>query len=295
LANDHDFAADLVIRQLLLRGVEVHRINTDHLTERAATWSHDAEVAGSPKHNSVWLRQILPEPRPFDTTAEIDEFLVQREQWRSWLSSLESSAQRWVNPLWASRRAENKIVQLRAATDGGIGTPRTIVTNDKLEALRFAENGACVVKALASAYFPFSDSSFMFTKSFKEAMDLDERDWLAQPLIVQQAIFPTDDIRVFVVGERVFAARTHVDQLDWRSDSSAVWRRYEVEDRLARQCVRLVRGLGLTYGALDFVAQGDNLWFLECNQAGEFAFIDRPLELGVVDALTSLLAGDGGN
>jgi glutathione synthase/RimK-type ligase-like ATP-grasp enzyme len=135
----------------------------------------------------------------------------------------------------------------------------------------------------------------MFTKSFKEAMDLDERDWLAQPLIVQQAIFPKDDIRVFVVGERVFAARTHVDQLDWRSDSSAVWRRYEVEDRLARQCVRLVRGLGLTYGALDFVAQGDNLWFLECNQAGEFAFIDRPLELGVVDALTSLLAGDGGN
>jgi hypothetical protein len=48
--------------------------------------------------------------------------------------------------------------------------------------------------------------------------------------------------------------------------------------------------LGLRYAAFDFVDDGERAWFLEANQAGEWTFIDRPLRLGIAEALTSMLS-----
>jgi hypothetical protein len=47
--------------------------------------------------------------------------------------------------------------------------------------------------------------------------------------------------------------------------------------------------MGLRYAAFDFVLDGDVLWFLEANQAGEWVFIDRPLKLGIAQALAEYL------
>jgi hypothetical protein len=50
--------------------------------------------------------------------AAVDDFLVAREQWRAWLTDLaESPDTRWLNPLWAARSAENKLVQMRVALE----------------------------------------------------------------------------------------------------------------------------------------------------------------------------------
>lgn len=294
LTNHRDFAADTVIRCLGERGVAVDRWNAED--ERVVAWRPEREQL-RPRPRAVWLRQVLPEPATARTVATVDDFLVTREQWRAWLTDLaEDPGPRWMNDLWAARRAENKLIQLRVAGGCGLDVPPTLLTNSRAEALRHrAAVGPCVVKSVASAYFPFSDSSFMFTVDLAEAAELADSDWAAQPVLVQKTIGKSEDVRVFVVGDFTAAASTRVDVTDWRTASGeAEWARREPPPRVIESCRAYLRSMGLAYGAFDFaVDDASDWWFLECNQAGEFAFVDRPLGLGVADAISGWLAGEG--
>lgn len=293
LTNQRDFAADRVIRCLQDLDVPVERWNAED--ERVVAWRPE-QVQLDPPPRAVWLRQYLPEPTIMGTVREVDDFLVAREQWRTWLSDLaEDPAPRWMNPLWASRRAENKLVQLRVARECGLEAPATLMTNNRAEALRHqVAVGPCVVKSVASAYFPFSDSSFMFTVDLDDAADLPEDEWSAQPLLVQKTVIKGADVRVFMVGDFAAAVATHVDATDWRTASSdAEWEYQDIPPCIVDSCLAYLQSLGLAYGAFDFVVdQTSQWWFLECNQAGEFSFADRPLNLGVADAIAEWLAGE---
>lgn len=291
VTNERDFAADIVIQRILSRGQEVERWNTETL--RQVSW-HPEQPPSTRRASAVWLRQFLAEPTITETVTEVDDFLVAREQWRTWLTDLSEAPVPWMNPLWAARRAENKLIQLRTTVEVGLSVPATIVTNSRDEAARHqSEVGSCIVKSVAAAYFPFSTSSFMFTRPLDEALDLGSDDWAAQPVIVQKQIQPRIDVRVFVVGSFSAAASALVDDVDWRTNSAdAVWDRFDAPDGLIDLCRAYLESFGLVYGAFDFAFDGNTCWFLECNQAGEFAFVDRPLRLGVGDAIAAWLCGD---
>ncbi len=47
--------------------------------------------------------------------------------------------------------------------------------------------------------------------------------------------------------------------------------------------------MGLRYAAFDFIDDGEDIWFLEANQAREWLFIDRPLQMGISEAITDVL------
>lgn len=290
ITNERDFAADLVIDRVQRAGAWVERWNTE--TPREIVWT-PSEPPSSSSASAVWLRQHLPDPACTNTVAEVDDFLVAREQWRAWLTDLAETDTRWMNPLWAARRAENKLVQLRTATHLGFDVPPTIVTNSKSVALGHQlQTGPCVVKSVAAAYFPFSTSAFMFTTPLAEALELSEADWAGAPVVVQKTVTPRTDIRVFVVGSHASGAAATVDGPDWRIHSGeTTWTRWDPPADLIGRCRAYNKALGLTYSAFDFAYDGATAWFLECNQAGEFAFIDRPLNLGVADAIAAWLIG----
>jgi glutathione synthase/RimK-type ligase-like ATP-grasp enzyme len=296
LANQRDFAADAVVRHLHDAEVPVVRWNAETLAQEAADWQPGDAHA---RFASIWLRQFLPEPAPAASVNDLDETLVVRTQWSSWLASLDEPGVRWVNPLWAARRAENKIVQLRAATALGLPVPPTTVTSNRDTATRFRDaqpDRAAVVKSLSAGYFGYSDQAFMFTENLTDDL-LDHPDaWTAQPLIVQCRLARLQDIRVIVVNEDVFAAALHVDpstqsDTDWRLTPGRPWHPLEVPEEDATRYRALTRELGLTYAAIDLIDDGTTHWFLEANQAGEFAFIDNPLRLGVAEAIARALAG----
>ncbi|RNL62868.1 hypothetical protein EFK50_14135 [Nocardioides marmoriginsengisoli] len=292
VTNERDFAADVVVARLQASGYPVERLNTE--TDLQVVWRPD-EPPLAARYSAVWLRQFLADPTPQDSVNDVDDFLVTREQWRTWLTDLaEHAPTRWMNPLWSARRAENKLIQLRTAVSVGLRVPATIVTNSRDEAAAHqAKVGRSIVKALASAFFPFSDSGFMFTRPLDEALALDATNWTQQPVIVQAAIHPRTDIRIFIIGtDFAAAARTEVDAVDWRTRSGeAEWERCEPPEDILERCRNYLSAFDLVYGAFDFAFDGDTWWFLECNQAGEFAFADRPLELGVAEAITTWLCG----
>ncbi len=294
LTNDHDYAADRIVHLLHEGG---HQVDRWHLDPQAMgplsiDWRSSDEPA-SADYDSIWLRQFLPEATTAQTIYEVDDTLVSREQWRTWLTDLaECSRPRWMNPLWASRRAENKLIQLRQAGAVGLPVPATVVTNSRQTAIEHARvHGPCVVKTVASAFNAFSDSSFVFTRPLADALAAGDADWKSQPLVIQQRIDPCIDVRVIVVDRFTAAARTSLDGVDWRTRSrEAVWVPHELDASTREACIALVERMGLVYGAIDFAFDGTHHWFLECNQAGEFAFIDTPLELGVAPAIATWLA-----
>jgi glutathione synthase/RimK-type ligase-like ATP-grasp enzyme len=288
LTNLRDLAADDVIRRLDAAGVEVLRMNADDCArEPLPTWSLDSENhAGI---GAVWWRQfeIPAEGSPF--ADPVDELAVVRAQWRAWLTTLARPDIPWVNDLWAARRAEDKITQLRTARSIGFALPETIITNDPRAAADFADRRNAVVKTLAAAYFETSQNGFVYTTALEGALEIPSEAWYAQPVVVQQRVSGVD-IRVVALAGRCFGASCETDVLDWRTaGTGARWTQWEVPGPLATLCHQYLRALNLRYAAFDFVLDGERLWFLEANQAGEWVFIDRSLGLGIVQALTSLL------
>lgn len=99
----------------------------------------------------------------------------------------------------------------------------------------------------------------------------------AGPTLLQQCVPKHADIRLTCVGDEVFAARKAADpdQVDGRfTDHGGAWAPAEVPPRIT-EAVRAYMSLAqLAYGAFDFAEDGDGTWwFLECNQGGQFGFI----------------------
>jgi hypothetical protein len=294
LTNEADFGADEIIHRIDLGRVSIRRLNIEDVTTHPVESSEVLDRDVYPDVRAVWWRQFVPGAgQPPRLGVPDDDLIVQRSQWSSFLSLFDWPDVAWVNPLWSARRAENKLVQLRAAAMCGFQPPATIVTNDAKQAARFQRrHGMCVVKSLATAYFEFTDQAFVFTEFLTDDVLDNGARWHAQPVIVQAFVPRALDVRVVVVGDQCFAAEAAVGGSDWRKDPEAAkWKRRACSSALQDNCRRYVSGLGLRYAAFDFALANDQMWFLEANQAGEWLFLDRPLELGIAQALATQLTG----
>ena len=284
LTNERDFAADDVIWRLKEKGVEILRLNIESC-HRSSVPVWEIDNTGAP--TVVWWRQFETEELPEDLPA-IDDLLVSRAQWRTWISMFSTPNAIWVNDIWAARRAENKIEQLRVANAIGFHVPRTIVTNDQNAARAFREDvGDAVVKSLASAYFAFSDQSFVFTEMVDDVV-LDEANlWSSSPVIVQESLIGSLDARIVAFGGRAYGALCTGKGSDWRKIpfEQDLWRSWDVPVGVSNRCHAYLKRFGLEYGAFDFMIRGDEPYFLEANQAGEWLFLDRALDLGISEGL----------
>jgi hypothetical protein len=291
LSNERAFAADGVIALMRLAGVDIVRINSED-RPMVPDWSPSQHA---PSQTAIWWRQFIPEAAPARSVLELDDRLVVGEQWRTWISIFDAPGTYWMNPIWSARSAENKVNQLRIATSCGFDVPPTLVTNSSASARAFRQDvGPCILKTLRAGYFGYSDSAFMFTRRLtSEILDMDE--WEQQPIIVQARIEPRVDIRLFVVHGSVAGAastKTHHDTDDWRTASHEVeWWPWTVPASMAAACIDYTHRFNLEYCAFDFASDDERIWFLEGNQAGEFSFLDRPLELGIGSAIANALAG----
>jgi hypothetical protein len=117
------------------------------------------------------------------------------------------------------------------------------------------------------------------------------------PIIFQAYVAKQLEVRVTVVGDRVFAAEIHSQQ---SNRSKIDWRRYDLDatpyfshelpDELAERCVKLVSESGLTYGTIDLILTPDDRYvFLELNSAGEYCWIEQMTGLPISTAIADFL------
>jgi len=193
---------------------------------------------------------------------------------------------RWVSHPLATRLAENKLVQLRAAEHAGLRIPSTLVSQDPARIRSFcsAYPGA-IIKPVTS---PRGEqvSTAVVTQEL-----LDRDDILAlTPSIYQECIPGERHLRISVVGERCDGALIEAKDLDWRLNLSVPFSPYPLDSNLEQRLRATLRELGLVMGVFDVkLTDDDEPVFLEVNAQGQFLFVEALCGIPLADIFTAFL------
>lgn len=308
LANKWDLTVDLVVLELRRRNVSFVRLNTEDLPlwsavahfPSEAIWlrADDGTAIDASEITAVWNRRpghvfddLPPESRP---SAATKRFVT--DQWFVWLESLQLlKSVRWINHPTANGLMENKLRQLKLATELGFSIPETLVTNDAMEVKTWLRqlDGQAICKALYSPLIEEPDEdSFIFTNLFETIPDDFTESLSVAPVIFQRAILPKVDYRVTVVGSCVFSARVELADkiVDWRTAKAGVnFISCKLPLDIESQCQRYVAAAGLSFGAIDLLESKGLFYFLEINPNGEWGWLERPYGIPISAAICDLL------
>ncbi|MER5209687.1 ATP-grasp ribosomal peptide maturase [Streptomyces sp. NPDC002838] len=307
LTCEEDVTADMVVVHLNATGVPVVRLDPADLTggvSLSGEYVHGAfrghlSAAGRLVSigglRSVWVRRPgTPAARAAEPSAWLTE-----EASQALYGMLRSCDARWMNHPDAARRARHKPWQLRLAQRCGLPVPATLITTFPQAAREFAERYPDLVVKPVSGAHPQDPPRAVPTS--RVAPDTDFAAVAYGPTLLQRRVAKRADIRLTVVGERMLAARkagpddADADEVDVRfATAGSSWRPTDVPPRVATAVQAYLRAAELAYGAFDFAEDTDGTWwFLECNQSGQFGFIEVETGQPIARAIAEWLARPG--
>ena len=275
--------------------------------DRAGVAGRWAELGELRDVSAVWQAAVVGAELP-EMAPGVRETCVAASE-RAVIGLLDSLPAFQLDPRWNQLRADSKPDQLRLAQRLGLEIPETVITNDPDAVRAFARRaGPVVAKMLVppTATGPVHDGevAVMFTTAMTddELARLDGLDLC--PMIFQQRIETARDIRVTIVGKRLFAAAIDASARrggdpDWRShshahDAAPAWQPCDLPRALADRLVQLADRAGLNYGSVDLVARPDGSHvFLELNATGSFAFLGAPHAGAIAAAIADVLLDPG--
>jgi ATP-grasp ribosomal peptide maturase len=307
LTCEEDVTADMVVVRLHESGVPVVRLDPADLTDSVALSGEFAHgsfrghlAAGGRLVSigglrSVWVRRPgVPAARAAQPSAWLAE-----ESGQALYGMLRGSPARWMNHPDAARRARYKPWQLHLAQGCGLPVPATLITTFPRAAREFAERHPDLVVKPVSGTHPQDPPRAVPTSRVPPETDFSAV--ALGPTLLQRRVAKRADIRLTAVGDRLLAARKATlagadpDEVDVRfAASPEPWRPVEVPARVATAVHAYLREAGLAYGAFDFAEDGDGTWwFLECNQSGQFGFVEVDTGLPIARTIADWLARPG--
>lgn len=307
---------DWVEKELRLRGSKFIRINYEEsLTD--TLW--DIEISNNgiflkinghivqPK--AVWMRRwgypLIPKMQD-----ELSKFFVFNEflSMSSGLSSLIDT--KWINHPHKEKISTNKILQLVEAKELGWEIPNTLISNNLHEVIKFRNKLTHLIFKPVSANqsshhiaskltqvkmsneypedkYDYGDPhspSLIFTQELtNEKLEyLHALKWT--PVNFQQKIIKKSDIRVTVIGKKIFSCRIKSQNdtktsLDFRYMNiigNLPHEKIELGSEINARILLLMNKLGLVFGCLDFIEKHNgDLVFLEVNPSGQWLWIEQ--------------------
>lgn len=305
LSSVLDFATDRVCRALTERGVPFVRLNREQLPEWRLTLDPTDPLLTC-EHGRTWIvdgsgplgvwfrvgtfdRNLSAEP------ASLMEQL-QRTQWGAFMRSLMVfGTARWINRPDAVYRSEVKAVQLREASRSGFAVPATLMTNDPSIPTGRLPGATVAIKSMDTLLLREGPNQRFGYTTIVDWDALDRSGMELAPMTVQRALAPKLDLRVTVVGDRLWCVAVLADERpidgDWRlkTKESLRYDAHELPPEVMESCHRITRALGLTYAAIDLAVSEGEYWFIEVNPTGEWGWLDgpeRPIAAAIAEELT---------
>lgn len=212
----------------------------------------------------------------------------------------------WVSHPSRIKECRHKLRQLHLAQELGFEVPQTLVTNDpnKVRAFYDATGGKIIYKVLDKDVILHKDNvlkrpiteTVIYTTLIKP-YHLEYLDSVHYaPCLFQEYIQTQVDLRITVVGRRIFAAEIH----SLRTEQTKHGRNDDLANKpcqphqlplcLEQKCVSMVEELGLAYGAIDMILTPEGRYvFLEINPNGEYVWIESLTGLPISEALAEML------
>ncbi|MBI2632871.1 MAG: hypothetical protein HYW78_00570 [Parcubacteria group bacterium] len=239
---------------------------------------------------SIWYwKPLLPRALRTIQPQEHQIFIYRQflAMWRS-ISSLLSD-RIWVNDYYKSLEAENKPYQLKSASEIGLNIPDTVITSNPKKAKEFWDycRKEMVIKTLA---LNPTENSTIYTNKVTEELMLKIERLKSSPVILQKLVPKKHELRITVVGERIFPARIESDsEIDWRRSKIKI-QEYNLPKSIEIKCFQLLEALGLRYGCIDMMVTPANQHvFLEINPNGQWEFIEEQTGMPIGQAIAHLL------
>lgn len=280
--------------------VELRFPATDHSdAPSAALWPRGMKPPHSiwlSEVRSIWLRRRREHSLSDELKDEADRFISYNDS-RAALDGLLHVAMlrnvKVLNSFSNEIGAGNKVLQLAVAQECGFHVPRTLISNDPERSSTFVAKMQSSGRRVIAKGFRPPNGAIVFTR-FVSDVDLERLGLLDFSPVIFQEYVAGDDLRVTVVGERIFAAQVHLSssekQVDWRQDYFNRVSRCDVDLHTACQIRELMKRLGIEFGAIDLKRASDGtITFLEVNTGGQFLFVEIQTGLAISSAVAELL------
>lgn len=305
IANEEDLHAEAVESILKKKNIPVAKVSTDQFPSvvgltlewdvfgTAVLTLPDKRKLRREEINAVWWR------RP--TGYQIDDAIegkTTREFARiNCLHAFESFITilpaRHMNDIWMQRRAQRKGLQLETARECGLQIPYTLISNEPASVERATTSHSDIIYKALEKISGASDG----TKLLKPDDLLRLSQLRYGPAIFQEFIQPGFDLRIFIIGERIYAAKLssqHVyGKIDIRLDMGATIEPFSLPKEVKASLLELMKKLGLVFGAIDMkVDNNGNYFFLEVNPAGQWIYIEMETGQPITECIADWLAGE---
>lgn len=190
----------------------------------------------------------------------------------------------WVNPPEAIAMHVFKTLQLKVMHEAGLRIPETLVTNDPDAVIEFYErlNGNVIFKPVRGG---------AHTEKLKpEDLKPERLKELAKAPVQFQEMINGVDVRVYLVGDELFAGEIRAKSIDFRADPEAEIVPVTLPDTVAEDCKTVGKVLGLVFSGIDVrrTPQGEHV-FLEGNPSPMFMHFERMANYPISDRLVDML------
>ncbi|HVL38285.1 MAG TPA: hypothetical protein VM328_02730 [Fimbriimonadaceae bacterium] len=306
LSHDRDEHAAVVVDALERRGADVVLFDTARFPQRigltvhcssCAAWRASALVDERSRDLAltkvVWYRRPLPFELDEQVRSSEDRVFAYGECHAAVTGLWSCLDALWINDPVRDEVASRKMYQLNVASGVGLRIPRTCITNCPQEAAQFVaaegKNGT-IYKS-----FSATERSWRETRLLRSGEETLLDQVRLAPVIFQEHIPAVADLRVTVVGKKVFPAAIEIRQGDYQYDfrmamEQAVIRPHDLPREVQERLLNLMSFLGILYGAIDLRLTPDGEYvFLEVNPAGQWLFIEVMTGQPITEALCDLM------
>ena len=303
LSGIYDFSCDLVCLRLKEFGAPFVRLNREHLQDYAISLNPTKPILSingpgiqaeiGPELISVWFRQpIFLRNTPSQPLSPDKQ--LERSQWTAFMRALSVfDKAAWMNFPKATYLAESKPYQLLTAERCGFKVPQTIIGNS-LDAIKSEFKDTAVIKSLDTVLIKEGKDCLFTYTTLSDLTELSNQNLSSAPLLAQKALSPKVDLRVTIVGNKLFAVKILSQNKgiegDWRilPKDKLEYVDFQLEPETEKSVFKLTESLGLSYAAIDLVETPDGTYFIEVNPTGEWGWLsskERQIDLAIASWL----------
>ncbi len=151
--------------------------------------------------------------------------------------------------------------------------------------------GRWVAKSMTAT--PIGQDKIFFVKEVNpSALDL------AYPWFVQERIEGEEEVTVVYVDGKAYAASAPRDSFDGEDSRKSIftapgaWPRCELSQKEELAIKGFMEETGYRFGRFDFIRKDGELWFLELNPNGQWAWLDEKNERGLVSLVADAIKSE---
>lgn len=182
------------------------------------------------------------------------------------------------------RKVENKIYQLKVASDLKFSLPDSLISNDR-HAVNVFQSAQIIAKPLSTGKLTKSTAvhSSIVADSVKNIA--------LSPTYFQEYIEKDYELRITVIKDIFYCVKIIAhNQIDWRdSEEKNHYELIETPEIVKQQCIAFLEVCNLAFGTFDYIVSNEKYYFLECNPNGQWLWLEMRLGLDISDSIVRYL------